>query len=310
MTLHQVQLFTAAARVLNLTAAGKRFGISQPAVTRQMKLLEKECGVRLYTNTRRGIALTAAGRAFLYDAEEALLHFEKLKTFKFKGSSRSLTVGGNDNQSASFLPVLLAIFQKNNPRVQVTLRTDTSLKMEELIFDGKVEIAVITHPTNSAFLCYEPYNKEELAPIVSAEHPLASARELSLTQYLESPMINLRGGVSEAKIRELSKRGTKPNIVMNCESAEAVLAAVKKGMGVGLLLRWRIEADIKAGHVKIIKIPDFKIYVHSFIVYHKERPLSANALAFLSILRQSRLDSRRVAQQAEIATARRSMLAV
>ncbi|MGH7835197.1 MAG: hypothetical protein ACREQK_16255, partial [Candidatus Binatia bacterium] len=76
------------------------------------------------------------------------------------------------------------------------------------------------------------------------------------------------------------------------------------------LLRWRIDADIKAGHVKIIKIPDFKIYAHSFIVYHKERPLSANALAFLSILRQSRLDSRRVKQLPEITTAQRSMLTV
>ena len=78
---------------------------------------------------------------------------------------------------------------------------------------------------------------------------------------------------------------------MRCESPDAVKMAVKKKMGVGILFKNVVEADVRRGDFKIIKIPGLNLIGESYIIYPKDRPLSPNAQEFLALLRQSRRKS-------------------
>ncbi len=78
---------------------------------------------------------------------------------------------------------------------------------------------------------------------------------------------------------------------MRCESPDAVKMAVKKKMGVGILFKSVVEADVRRGDFKIIKMPGLNLIGKSYIIYHKDRPLSPNAQEFLALLRQSRRKS-------------------
>ena len=79
---------------------------------------------------------------------------------------------------------------------------------------------------------------------------------------------------------------------MECESAEAVKLAVMKNLGVGVLYRDHLKAEVRRGDLKILSIPDLRpIAIESFIIYDRNQPLSANAQEFLGLLRKSQHNS-------------------
>ncbi len=102
-------------------------------------------------------------------------------------------------------------------------------------------------------------------------------------------------------LRQLEKRGFKLNIVLQCESAEAVKSAVKVGVGLGILYRDIVEPDVKRGELKIFKIPESKMKVDTYIIYPKERALSPHARGFLTLLRKSRKKTQRAKALEQVA---------
>ena len=120
---------------------------------------------------------------------------------------------------------------------------------------------------------------------------------MTLEEFARGPLIlrqakKGRGSV-EKIVNEIEKQGFKPNIVMRCESPEAVKTAVSKKMGLGMLCQDIVAPDIKRGDFKIIRVPELDMESHTFIIYHNERSLSANAQDFLTLLRGWPLKSQR-----------------
>lgn len=130
---------------------------------------------------------------------------------------------------------------------------------------------------------------------VSRNHPLATRGKLTLSELARTPLVFMKEKESKGRVEELlnelDRRGFKLSFGMECESPDAVKAAVKKGMGLGILYRDTVAADIR-GHLKIIRIPELKMEGNSFIIYHKEKPLSPNARDFLALLHEWRLKNR------------------
>jgi DNA-binding transcriptional LysR family regulator len=91
--------------------------------------------------------------------------------------------------------------------------------------------------------------------------------------------------MAEGILKQVERRGLKLNIIMYCDSPEAVKAAVKARIGLGISYRDIVEPDVRKGDLKVIKVPELKTQINSFIVYHKERPLSPIAQEFLTLLR-------------------------
>ena len=184
MTLHQLRIFDVVTRHLNITKASAELHLSQPSVFQQIKSLEESCGVRLYRKVGRGIRLTAAGEKLHAEAREIL---EKVTTLeqKFEANRNSpatdpLRVGGSHVPSKSVLPSCLAAFKLKHPLVGIELHTKTSRSIENLVLNAELEIAVITHPSNSSHLHYVPLRQEEVVLFVSTHHPLAGKKDLSL----------------------------------------------------------------------------------------------------------------------------------
>lgn len=293
MTLHQLRIFATAAKHLSVTKAGRELHISQPSLSQQLRLLQEECGLRLYKRIVGGIKLTREGRLFLNEAEPILLQVEKLKrNFSLnlrESEARSLTVGGSHGPSAFFLPWLASIFRGTHPNARLILRTDNSLVMEQLVQNSDVEIAVITNSSASPWLIYEPCRREEVVFFASSRHPLARRPWSSLATLARVPLVVFKkgkiGGVANI-LKQVEARGFHLTIVMNCETAEAAKAAVKTGMGLGILYRDLAEPDIQRGDLRVIHVPGLKMHIDSFIIYHKEKPLSANAQDFLALVRE------------------------
>lgn len=302
MTLHQLRIFAATAKHLSVTKASDELKITQSSVSQQLKHLEGEYAVKLFKKVGRGIGLTERGHLFLSDVELILTRFQKLqRKFRFELASRKpghLTIGGSHGPSASFLPVLSVLFKETHPQVQLTIRTDTGRAIEQLVLNCEVEIAVLTNPSYSPSLIYKPCRQEELVVFASSKHPVARREELTLEELALAPLVVMKGKAAEEKageiLRQLEERGFKLNIVLQCESLEAVKTAVRVGVGLGILYRDIVEPDTKGGGLKIIKVPELNMNVDTFITYPKESPLSPNTEDFLAILHKRSLKSPRV----------------
>ena len=120
MTLDRFMVFAAVAKHQNVTRASEQLHISQPAVTKQLKLLEKNYNLKLYKRIGRGIELTESGQVFLSDVKAILKRYERLRenitAAPATAKVETLTVGGSHSPSVHLLPSLLARFK---PRLRM-----------------------------------------------------------------------------------------------------------------------------------------------------------------------------------------------
>ena len=292
MTLHQLRIFESVVRHMNITKASAALHMSQPSVSQQLKLLEEEFGIKLFFRLNQGVELTAEGREFFDAIRPMLAEAENLER-RFKNNvttndTAPLTVGGSHNVSVNVLPKLLMAFKKLHPSSQVILETNESPVIEKRLLASELEIALVTNPSHHAEIVYEPYEEMELIAFCLPSNPLAR-KKLTLKELSECPLVLRRGGRLEKVLMNL---GYKMNIAMRCEVSGAVKAAVRMGMGVGILYRNAVASRVNKGSLRLIDVPELKqMGINSFLIYDKRKPLTPMAREFCQIVREGRSPS-------------------
>lgn len=285
MELHQLTIFESVSRHLNMTSAAKELGTSQPTVSLQLKQLETECGLQFYVRDNHGVQLTQEGMAFLGAIQPILSQLEKIDLEFKKGrqnqASRAFIVGGSNTLSATVLPELVVEFSRKNPKVKLLVETGDSDTIASLVENRKVEIGIVTKPSQISGCACEPYLEHEAVAFVPPDHPLLG-RTLTLEEFCKIRLVIRRGS---STISELERLGYRPRIGVQFGAIEAVKTAVAGGMGVGLLFRSRLESELRMGRFGIVDVPELKsVKLKSFIIFSKRPRLSANARKFLEVL--------------------------
>ena len=299
MPLYDFEVFATVAGYRNLTRASGDLYLSQPALTHQLKTLEAKYKTKLYRKVRNGIALTDAGKLLFKYATKTLLQHDglKLKLSNTTAATKapSLNVGGSYSPSIALLPALLRRFRKNYPDVQLRLTADNKTAIERRIENSEVDIAVVTNPPPSRSLVVEPYRNEPLVAFVSRTHPLARKKTLTLKDLARVPLVirdgHGRHGSTELILKNLRKNAIRSEIALRCDSPYAVKEAVRQNLGMGILFKTAVAADIRRGEFKRINLVGLELVGKSYIIYHKQKPLTPSAQAFLDLLRQEKLRS-------------------
>jgi DNA-binding transcriptional LysR family regulator len=296
MTLHQFEIFTAIAKHCNLSRASLELNVSQPSVSQQMKLLQKNYGAKLFARTARGVDLTDAGRSFLAGIQPILAQVARLKTLVPRQTamleSKVLNIAGTHAVSASLLPTLIARFRKTHPRIEIEHKVGNLDDIEPLILKGQAEIGLTTFYPKSSRIAVEPYRKERLLFLVSNTHRLASKTAISLREFQRVPLIipEPKGsiGTIERDLQTLEEKGLRFDIALRCEAPSAAKEAIARKVGLGIVYKDVVKDDIKRGMFKALRVRDFKLEVQSYFISHRERVISKPAVEFLELLRRSR----------------------
>ena len=299
MTLDRLKVFAAAARYRSVTRASEELHITQPAVTKQLKMLERDYNADLYRRHGRGIELTEVGQVFLGKVKQILKGYNSLESLIQTSTAscstakvNTLTVGGTYAPSGSLLPSLMARFEESHPEAELSLRSDNKIVIESLVLNGDVDIAVLllADTVPNPRLAAEPYSVEHLVAFVHPQHPLAKKPHITFAELARFGFVirkRVSGtGATGRCIQDLRKQGARVKVVMRCDTPEGVKEAVRNKLGVGLLFRGAVENNIKRGEFKVIKLPVDALEATNFIVYHKSKPLSSLAQEFLTLLRQ------------------------
>lgn len=212
MELRHLRYFIAVAEEGSmLTAAQQRLNTSQPSLSRQIRDLEAEIGVKLLERQARGVALTSAGRAFLGHARLALLQVEAA----IDGARRAeqperpvFTMGFLAGQEVVWLPHALRILREEAPEVEITLCSQSSPDLALALTRGKLDVAFLRPEPQSIGLSFELLVREPLIAVLPADHRLTSRRkigpqDLARETYVSSARIS---PVLKAVIQDYASR--------------------------------------------------------------------------------------------------------
>jgi len=264
--------------------------VSASSVCQRLKSLENGLGVKLYKKNKEGIELTGAGQTLLTTASEFLNQLDSLRkplNHDPEKAVQSLTIGGTYNPSVKYLPSAIAAFQKTHPDIKAIFLTSDRANIQKLVRESEVDIAIIQSPSESADFNLEHFAVDNLTFFAHPMHPLAKKQKLDLEDLAETPLILRDGrGASQKMLKQLECRGLTLNVTLRCVSPDAVKAAVRRKMGVGILFYNQIEEDVTRKELKTLKFPGLpKLIGNSYIVYSKSKPLSSIGDEFLNLLR-------------------------
>src|SRR5260221_4340192 len=183
MELRHLRYFVAVAEEGSLTnAAKRRLHTAQPSLSRQIRDLEAEVGVKLLERGARGIELTAAGRTFLDHARLALLQVEAAGEAARRAAlpeKATFMIGFLTGHEMVWLPDALRILHEEEPGSEITLASQASPDPAGALMRGKMDVAFLRRETQAPGVTFKFMIKEPLGAMVAAGHPLASKKEIS-----------------------------------------------------------------------------------------------------------------------------------
>jgi len=290
MLLNRIELFVAVAKHRSLQNAARAMHVSASSVCQRLKLLETDLGVTLYKKSKSGIELTGAGHTLLARGTDILSQLDSLRNTLNRDARvaiQSLTVGGTYNPSAKHLPAAIAAFQKTHPHVKLSFLSSKGAHIEKLLRDGEMDVAIIQNISQSAEFYREKFAVDHLTFFAHSTHPLSKKRKLELTDLAQTPVVIREGrGATRQLLKQLKALGLTFNIVLRCQSPDAVNAAVRRKVGIGISFLNLIEEDVQRKDFKCLKFSGLPELVGtSYIVHSKKKPLSSAASDFVNLLR-------------------------
>lgn len=240
MELRQLEYFVAVAEEANFTRAAERVHVAQPAVSAQIRHLERELGQPLFDRSRRAVRLTAAGDAVLPHARAALAAVIAARTAVeelgdlVRGSVVVGTVTAHDFDTAG----LLAQFHAAHPLVDITLTTDGSDALLESVDSGRLDAAIVAVGAElPAGLAGEVVTDQRIVAAVAADHPWRRRRTVGLRDLADHPVIALpRGaGIRHQFDRACRAAGVTARVAFEASTPDALADLAERGLGVAVL---------------------------------------------------------------------------
>ena len=242
MELRHLRYFVAVAEEGSLTnAAERRLHTAQPSLSRQIRDLELEVGVRLLERGARGIALTAAGRTFLDHARLALLQVDAAGEAARRAAQpekRAFTIGFLAGQELVWLPEALRILRGERPDIEITLASQSSPELAGALMRGKVDVAFLRRERDAPGIAFKSLIREPLVAVLPAGHRLAARKAVRIQDLAEETYISPTR-VAPALKAVIEDYAARSGVVLkpeyDAENLSSVLSLVTSTGGVSLL---------------------------------------------------------------------------
>ena len=271
-TLQQLRIIKAIASENSFTKAAEILFISQPSLSKQVKLLENRLGILLINRENNKISLTEGGKLFLQYAERVLALCEEscraLNDLK-NGDRGSLTVGASQTIGTYLMPRVLALFAQHYPQINLKVQVDSTRFIAKNVVNRDIDIAVVGGDVPEdlkKYLEIESFVEDELTLIIPKSHPFATKNKKSINKedlyHLNFITLNPNSTIRKFIDNILIQNNIETkqfNIIMQLNSIEAIKTAVSLGLGAAFVSSSAIEKEIELETIEIISIENIKI---------------------------------------------------
>jgi len=290
MDTRQLAAFCAVVERKSFSQAAERLGVTQPAVSLQVRSLEKRLGRTLLDRSGRRVEPTEAGLA-LYRGAQRMLQLETQLVEELDAGEAgelrgTLEVGASTGPGSTVVPVLLCEFQRASPGVTVSLSISDTQTVVERVAERELELGVVGAARRHRGVVFEPFFRDEVVLAVPPGHAFAG-RTVSLDELREEPLIVMQEGAGVRQVIEDELRGAgtrlrdlEPRLELGLQ--ESVKSAVVAGYGVTFISRSAVEADVAAGTLATARVRGLEPVREISLVRSAGRSPTRAAEAFLA----------------------------
>lgn len=242
MQLPQLMYFVAVAENLHFTRAAEEIHVSQPALSKQIRVLERELGAQLFSRARGNVALTPAGetllpiaKRILADVDNARVQVQELVDLR-RGRVR---LGATPSLSTVLLPDVLASYHDSYPGIELVVEESGSRHLLPLLAQGELDLALIILPLprGHAALMATPILREPLVVAAPADGSLVRSRSLRVRDLQNYPLVMFREGydLRDATLAAFRSARIDPRYAIEGGEMDAVLRFVEAGLGLAVV---------------------------------------------------------------------------
>jgi DNA-binding transcriptional LysR family regulator len=259
LNLHHLRVFAAVAEHGGFSRAAVALRLSQPAVSKSVRELEREVGGPLFERGGRLPRLTEGGRLLFARARElfAVERSAEEELRALRGLTRGvLRVGASTTVITYVLPPMLARFRAAHPAIRLEVASANTRQIASALVERQVEVALVEGPVADRRIDVVPWRTDELVVICHPGHAFAGRRRIALGDLVDEPFIVRERGSGTRVVAEraLEARGVRLTIVMQLASTEAIKQAVAAGLGLAIVSRAALADQLALGRLAVVAI--------------------------------------------------------
>ena len=287
---HRLFIFHTVARLGSFTKAASDLNISQPAVSIQVKELERSLDTTLLIRLRSGVSLTDTGET-VFDYTRRIFTLADEMTNAIQDltglESGRLTIGSSSTPGEYIMPLVIGRFRERYPKVEVSLAISNTRTVIDQIISRELDLGMAGAPVDIRGLASFPYVNDEVVLVSSPTHPIARRRRLTLRDVADEPYVMREVGSATRRTAEehFASMGVRVRVVMELGSNEAVKRAASAGLGLGVVSKFSVGPDVAAGYLKVLLVQGWRCERPLTVFYRDDTHISAVQRAFLSVLR-------------------------
>lgn len=286
--LNQLRAFFLAAREKNLTRAANKLCITQPAVTMQIKSLERTLGMKLIRKYGHDFQLTEVG-GVLFGYVERMFRIVEEMEYALKSYTElaqgSLKLGTTRSFARYFMPDLISRFQELYPKVKIFLKEGNSQEILDGILSFEYDLGLIGGLPYGEKVKAIPYTKPEFWLVAPPGHRFIKKKQISLQDLKNEPIIirEKGSGARHMILTLLQSQGVNPSVLVEAGSVEFIKEYVMQGEGIAFLYKAEVEREVDMGLLLGLKIKEGPVFLQTDLVYLKDVELSPPSRAFLRL---------------------------
>ena len=294
LDIYELNIFLAAAETENFSEAARQLSLTQPAVSMQIRSLEKKLGVPLFYRSGRSLVLTEQGKVLTSLARDMVNHAiqieEEIESLKGEVVGH-LKIGCSTSTGKYFLPHLAARFRRRYPAVQMTIYNHSREVVIDELCEGAVQLAVVSALPTCKDVEYRHFFTDHVVLIVPCSHSWA-ARDIVTLDELRKANFILRDQLSgtreevELTLEEAGLSVNDLNVVMEIGNSEAISMAVEEGIGVAFVSRTVARRGIELGKIKEVKVSELSLKREVFIAHSLRHPATRAQTEFWKFVQE------------------------
>lgn len=299
VSVHQLRLLIAVVEHGGFSRAADALGLSQPAISHQLKALSTAIGMPVVEIIGRKVQLTQVGSLLHVQAQRIVADFEAAGAMldEFRGLRRGrIRIAGDTTVAVYVLPDLLGDFRREHPDVELSLGVDNRRGLYDRLIANDVDFIVSGRPWPGASLplVAKPFLGNELIAIASPRHRLADRDRVTLAELAEEPFIIREPGSGTRETTEgaFQEAGLTYNPLMELASNGAIKRAVARDLGVSILSRYATMLELELGNLVELKVEGFPLRRQWHLFYPRDRRLGPVEETFLAFVDEGRWRAR------------------